>query len=94
MNLLMGVSITLSKIMNLSYIFKKKLILVLNCWKNSYNILRAQNKNINKVEIKLKRYLIYLNIYNITIKIVVVYYYFRKIWLLKNKFSNGQCTII
>ena len=47
MNLLMGVSITLSKIMNLSYIFKKKLILVLNCWKNSYNILRAQNKNKN-----------------------------------------------
>ena len=36
----------------------------------------------------------YFNVYNITIKIVVVYSYFWKFWLLKNKFSNGLYTII
>ena len=54
--------------MNLSYKFKKKLILVLNCWKISCTYLELKIK----IEIKLKFNLIYLNVYIITIKIVCI----------------------
>ena len=47
----------------------------------AYNIISKilKSKKYKQIEIKLNCHLIYLNVYNITIKIVAVYYYFGKI---------------